>query len=68
MTSVTLSATCIISNTLAVSSLSAFDSVRHDYLFQVLRQRGVSPRFVQAFQHLMLNATACLRVNGVMTS
>lgn len=53
---------------LTVDLAAAFDCVRHDYMFQVLNQRGVAPRFVQALQQLMTNATVQLRINGVMTA
>ena len=53
---------------LTIDLAAAFDSVRHDYLFQVLSQRGVAPGFTRVLQQLFANATAALRVNGTMTA
>jgi hypothetical protein len=53
---------------LTVDLQAAFDSVRHDFLFQVLRRRGVSPRFAAALMEFYSGASSALRVNGVLTS
>jgi hypothetical protein len=42
----------------------AFDRVSHQYLFQVLRQYGISEWFIARVQALYDNATASMQING----
>lgn len=53
---------------LTIDLASAFDCVKHDFMLQVLRRRGLDPRFIQVLRPFYGNATSQLRVNGRLTS
>lgn len=53
---------------LSIDFSSAFDSVRHDYLFEVLQRRGVAKHFVDVLRSLYAGAASQLRVNGELTA
>ncbi|KAK3932718.1 Transposon TX1 uncharacterized 149 kDa protein [Frankliniella fusca] len=54
---------CLVS----IDFSGAFDAVRHDFLFDVLRRRGVRGRVLGVLQSMYGSATSRLRVNGVLT-
>ncbi|KAE8737584.1 hypothetical protein FOCC_FOCC016953 [Frankliniella occidentalis] len=45
----------------------AFDAVRHEFLFEVLRRRGLSGNVVGVLKSMYGGATSRIRVNGVLT-
>jgi hypothetical protein len=45
----------------------AFDAVHHDFLYEVLRRRGVSPHFIEVLRAMYTGAGSRLLVNGVLT-
>ncbi|KAK3908760.1 Transposon TX1 uncharacterized 149 kDa protein [Frankliniella fusca] len=53
---------------LSIDFSSAFDSVRHDFLFEVLRRRGVGAHYVDVLRSLYAGASSQLRVNGELTA
>ena len=52
---------------LSIDFSGAFDAVQHDFLFEVLRRRGVAPHFVDVLKAMYSGAASRLRVNGVIT-
>ncbi|KAJ1519149.1 hypothetical protein ONE63_011243 [Megalurothrips usitatus] len=52
---------------LSIDFSGAFDAVHHDFLFEVLRRRGVAPHFVEVLQAMYGGATSQLQVNGELT-
>lgn len=55
---------CVVS----IDFSGAFDNVNHDFMFEVLRRRGVSEHFVTMLQSVYKEATSQLRINGVLTA
>lgn len=53
---------------LSIDFSGAFDCVRHDFLFEVLRRRGVASHFVDVLRSVYAGATSRLRVNGELTA
>jgi hypothetical protein len=45
----------------------AFDAVHHDFLYEVLWRRGVSPHFIAVLRAMYTGAGSRLLVNGVLT-
>ena len=46
----------------------AFDSIKHSYLYDVLRWHGISEKFISYIQCLYTNAVAAIQVNGFLSS
>ena len=52
---------------LSVDFSGAFDSVNHEFMFQILLRRGVGGRAVSALKAMYAVATSRIRVNGELT-
>jgi hypothetical protein len=44
----------------------AFDRISHKYLFQILHNYGINPRFIERIKNLYENTTATVQINGTM--
>ena len=53
---------------LSIDQEKAFDRVQWDFMFKALRKLGVPNRFVDYVKTLYTNPTACINVNGHLTT
>ena len=57
------SAACLLSLDLQ----SAFDNVHHEYLFEVMKKKGIDVIFIQKLQDIYTRAKSQLQINGYLT-